>query len=262
MASAAAVKSTINGKHLPASPHGALQELFDGIWMVRGGIKMPMLMPMKISRSMTVVRGSNEELTLFNSMRLSENGLKELDALGKVTNIVRLAGFHGRDDGFYRDRYGARVFAIEGQRYVRGLGTDKEKTEPYMQPDEWLSEGSTLPIDDTELKIFKSSSPPEAMCLLRREGGILITGDSLQHTPKPDEYFNFPAKIMMKKFGFLKPYNVGPGWIQFATPEATEVRSILDLEFDHVLPGHGQAVIGDAKARYRPAVQEAKGCHE
>ena len=68
---------------------------------------------------------------------------------------------------------------------------------------------------------------------------------------------------MMKRMGFLKPYNVGPGWLQFAKPSAREVRAILDIEFDHVLPGHGTAVIGGAKEKFRPAIAgDLKGCHD
>ena len=120
------------------------------------------------------------------------------------------------------------------------------------------SEESPLPIDDATLKIFATSNPPEAVCLLGREGGILIAGDSLQHTPTPDEFFNFVARIVMKRMGFLKPYNVGPGWLQFAKPSVADVRSILDLEFQHVLPCHGDAVIGGAKEKYRPAIEGAR----
>ena len=54
--------------HLPASPHGPIEELFDGVWFVRGGIRMPMRLPMRIGRSMTIVRG-DDGLVLFNSMR-------------------------------------------------------------------------------------------------------------------------------------------------------------------------------------------------
>ncbi|MGB5311264.1 MAG: hypothetical protein WBN38_04285 [Polyangiales bacterium] len=245
--------------HLPASPHGRFREIFDGIWFIRGGIKMPMLMPMNIGRAMTVVRGE-DGLVIFNSMRLSEEGLAELESLGEVKHVVRLAGFHGRDDGFYRERYGAQVHAVEGQLYTRGM--NPQKAEPYMEPDIWLTEECALPIVDARLKVFASSNPPEAICRLDREGGILISVDSLQHSPEPDEYYNFPAKLMMKRFGFFKPYNVGPGWLQFARPSAAEVRSILDLEFQHVLPGHGDAVIGGAKEKYRTALEgELKGCH-
>lgn len=246
-------------QHLPAAPHGRLEEVFDGVWFVRGGVKMPMRLPMKIGRSMTVVRG-DDGLVLFNSMRLSEDGLKELDALGQVKHVVRIAGFHGRDDAFYRDRYGAKVYAVEGQRYARGLDPKKFDDEPYMEPDEWLNEESRLPISDAKLQVFSTSSLPEAICRLERHGGILIAGDSLQHTPTADEYTSFLAKIMMKRMGFMKPYNVGPGWLQFTRPTAADVRSVLDLEFEHVLPGHGSPVIGGAKEKYRPTIEgELKG---
>ena len=252
---------TVRGGHLPASPHGRLEELFDGIWFVRGGIKMPMRMPMRIGRSMTVVRG-DDGLTILNSMRLSEEGLKELESLGDVKHVVRIAGFHGRDDGFYRDRYGAKVYAVEGQSYVRGLDPKKPNPESFMEPDGWLNEESTLPIADAKLKVFSTSTPPEAVCLIERHGGILVAGDSLQHTPTADEYFSFLAKIMMKRMGFMKPHNVGPGWLQFAHPTVADVRSVLDLEFEHVLPAHGAAVIGGAREKYRPAIEgELKGCH-
>lgn len=259
MGTAASSERGASGTHPPASPHGRFREVFEGVWFIRGGIKMPMLVPMKIGRAMTIVRGE-DGLVIFNSMRLSDEGLDELESLGEVKHVIRLAGFHGRDDGFYRERYGAEVHAVEGQTYVRGM--DPAKAESYMQPDTWLTEESTLPIADARLKIFSSSNPPEALCRLEREGGILIAGDSLQHSPTPDEFFNFPAKLMMKRFGFFKPHNVGPGWLQFAKPSAAEVRSILDLDFQHVLPGHGDVVVGGAKEKYRAAIEgELKGCH-
>jgi hypothetical protein len=256
-----ASRESVKGGHLSAAPHGKLEELFEGVWFVRGGIKMPMRIPMKIGRAMTVVRGE-DGLTIFNSMRLSDDGLRELESLGEIKHVVRLAGFHGRDDGFYRDQYRATIYAVEGQRYHRGMDPNKAGVDSYMEPDEWLSEESPLPVADAKLKVFSTSSPPEAVCLIERHGGILIAGDSLQHTPAPDEFCNWPAKIMMKRFGFMKPYNVGPGWLQFAHPTASDVRSVLDLEFAHVLPAHGAAVIGDAKEKYRPAINgELKGCH-
>jgi len=249
-------------KHLPALAHGTIKRLFDNIWFVQGAVKMPMLMPMKISRSMVILRDTEtNELTIVNSMRLTETGLTELEKLGKVTNVIRIAGFHGRDDGFYRDRYGAKIFAIEGQVYTREL-SEKADTKEYMQPDVWLNKDSALPVKSATLKIFETSTPPEAILLLQQEGGIAIAGDSLQNTPEPDEYVNFPAKLMMRKMGFFKAYNIGPGWLQFAKPETSEVRSILDLDFEHVLPGHGDAVIGQAKEKYRPILEgELAGCH-
>ena len=235
-------------KHLPALAHGELDELFDNIWFVQGTVKMPMLMPMKISRSMTVLRNpGNSELTIVNSMRLNEQGLAKLEKLGKVAHVIRIAGFHGRDDGFYRDKYGATVYALKGQIYTRKLDGGQSVQVPYMQPDQWLDDAGALPIPDARLKLFRTSNPPEGMLMLHRNGGILITGDALQNTPEPDAYVNFPARLMMRKMGFFKPCNVGPGWLQFAKPDTAEVRSILNLDFEHVLPAHGAPVIGNAK---------------
>jgi len=249
--------------HYPALAHGELGELFRDIWFVRGAVKVPMLMPMKFSRSMTILRNpGNSELTVVNSMRLHEQGLAKLEKLGKVAHVIRIAGFHGRDDGFYRERYGARVHALRGQIYSRKLGSKISPDDAYMEPDDWLDEGSPLPVPDARLKLFKTANPPEGMLLLDRDGGILITGDSLQNTAQPDEYVNLPARLMMKKMGFFKPCSVGPGWLQFAKPTVAEVRSVLDLDFAHVLPAHGEAVVGGAKEKFRPALEgELKGCH-
>jgi hypothetical protein len=250
-------------KHLPALAHGELSEVLENIWFVQGTVKIPMLMPMKTSRSMTVLRHpGNKELTIVNSLRLDERGLARLEKLGKVAHVIRLAGFHGRDDGFYRDKYGARVYAIRGQIYTRKIGVPQNPADAYMEPDIWLDENSSLPVPNARLKLFKTANPAEGMLLLNRNGGVLIAGDALQNTPQPDEYVNLPARFMMKKMGFFKPCNVGPGWLQFAKPQVSEVRSILNLDFEHVLPAHGEAVIGGAKEKFRPAIEgELKGCH-
>jgi len=248
----------------PLLPHGELQPLFDNIWFVQGQVKMPMKMPAKISRSMTVYKNrGNAELTLINSMRLSPSGLDALHKLGTITNVIRIGGFHGRDDLFYRKEFNAKIYAIAGQTYSRAMEVPNNVAEGYMQPDVWATSASDLPIKNCELKIFSSSTPPEAALLINQHDGVLVTADSLQNTPKPDKYVNFLMKIMMKKFGFWVAHNVGPGWVQFAKPEKEDIRSVMQLSFEHVLPGHGEAVIGNAKEKYRPIVEgELKGCHD
>lgn len=131
-----------------------------------------------------------------------------------------------------------------------------------MQPDVWLSKDSVLLLKAATLKIFETPNPPEAALLLKRAGGILVTGDSLQNTPEADEFVNLPVRLIMREMGFFKACNVGPGWLQFAKPESSEVSSILDLDFEHVLPAHGKAVIGHAKEKYRPALEnDLISCH-
>lgn len=245
-------------------PHGKIEQIFENVWFIQGQVKMPMLLPMKISKAMTIIRNpENNTLTLINTMPLDGTTLVELEALGAITNTLRIGGFHGRGDNFYKEKYGAKVYALKGHAYSKKF--DKEpiaSKDGYLQADVWLDETSDLPISNATLKLFKTSHPIEAILCLEQDGGILVTGDALQNTKAPDSYFNLPAKIMMKKFGFFRPYNVGPGWVAFAKPTLKDIRSILDLDFQHVLPGHGEPVIGGAKEKYRPVLESnIKGCH-
>ena len=238
-------------KHPPAQPHGELRELFEGVWFVTGRVRM--FGPITFSRNMTVVREGGE-LSLIGSMRLGESGLAALEKLGKVTSVIRLAAFHGIDDPFYKDRYGATVYAVEGSTYSSGFKPDPSKA--YFQPDVWMNASTELPIRDAKLVTIRSSTPPEGLLLLAREGGILVAGDALQNWAQPDEHFSLSGRLMMKRMGFIRPYNVGPGWLDGAKPDRSEVKALLDLPFEHVLPVHGGEVIGGAREKYRPRLEQ------
>jgi hypothetical protein len=235
----------------PALPHGELRELFPGIFFVTGTMTVADK-PLSFSRNMTVVR-ENDSLTLINSVRLDEPGLEALEALGKVEHVIRLAGFHGMDDPFYKDRYGAKVWAVKGQTYVAGFDPGAE---PYFQADALIDAATALPLEGSRLYEFKSARPTEAVIVLLRDGGILVSGDALQNWRSTDRYFSLMARVMMRLGGFIKACNVGPGWHKFAKPSADDLTGLLDLRFEHVLPAHGVEVIGNAKALYRAAIEK------
>lgn len=238
----------------PAYPHGELQELFDDVFFVTGSARMPGPLPIRFSRNMVVIR-QGESLVLVNSCRLDDAGLEQLDALGKVEHVVRLAGFHGMDDPFYKARYDAKIWAVRGHVYAPGFSNTK--TEPgdgYFEPDAFMDEDSELPIEGASLVTFDCRAG-EGILRLDRDGGILIAGDSLQNWATADAYFSFLGKVIMRVMGFLKPHNIGPGWLREAKPKPEEIRAILDLDFSHVLPVHGGAVIGGAKDKFRPAIE-------
>jgi len=216
--------------------------------MVTGGMKMG---PTTFSRNMVVLR-EGERLVLVNTMRLGDEGLAALDALGKVTDVIRLAGGHGSDDRFYKQRYDAKVWAVEGQPYFKGI--NHKKGEVYFQADGTLTADGELPVTGASLYVIDTELP-EGLMLIPAGGGTLISGDALQNWGGSDEYFNWLSKLVMGGMGFLKPHNLGPGWIKTLKPKAESMRGILDLAFDNVLPGHGAAVMGDAKEKYRPVIE-------
>ena len=241
----------LQARPFPAAlPHGALEEVLPDIYFVTGTIAMPGPLPIRFSRNMTVIR-QGERLILVNSVRLDEAGLAALDALGKVTDVIRIAGNHGMDDPFYRDRYGAKVWVVKGQRYTAGFDTKSPTV--YLEPDVETDATTALPVAGARLYVI-ASSPPEGILLLDRDGGIAVVGDALQNWATTDPYFSFVAKPMMRMMGFIQPHNVGPGWYKQCKPPKEELAGILGLDFAHVLPSHGTPVIGDARERFRPVI--------
>lgn len=243
----------MNSREMPkAMKHGDLEEVFENIFVVKGSLSFKKPMPMSFSRNMTVIR-SGRDLTLVNTVRLSDEGLKQLEALGSVKHIVRLAGFHGMDDPFYKERYGAQVWSVDAP-YALGTSTDPAEEDIYFESDENLSTATELPLQDAQVVVISSAKPKEALILLRRDGGILISGDCLQNWAKPDKYFSFLARIFMKKGGFIKAANVGPAWLKFTKADRTEIRGLLGLEFDKLIPAHGEVISSGAKESYRPTL--------
>lgn len=230
-------------------PHGELEEILPDLFFVTGTVKLGG--PMRFSRNMVVIR-EGARLILVNTVRLNEEGLRHLGSLGKVTDVIRLAGSHGMDDPFYKDRYGAKVWTVRGQRYTRGFDTRRPDT--YFTADEQMDASTPPPVSGAKVYVF-SSSPPEGLLVLDRSGGTIISGDCLQHMAAPDRYFSFVGTLSMRLLGFIKPYNIGPGWLKQAKPPREELRGILDLHFENVLPVHGAPVIGRVKERYRPAIE-------
>lgn len=234
--------------HPPALPHGALEEVLPGLFFVTGTVRMGG--GMSFSRAMTVVK-EGERLVLVNSVRLDEAGLSALDRLGKVTDVIRLAGNHGADDPFYRERYGAKVWAVKDSPYMPGFDP---KAEPYFEPDVRFDEGSALPIAGAKVHVFRSG-PAEALLLL--PSGTAIAGDALQNWSGPDAYFSFMGRLVMRLMGFMKPFNVGPGWLSQCKPPPEDLRAVLTLPFENVLPSHGTPVLGGAREKYRAAIEAA-----
>ncbi len=241
-----------------AQLHGDIHSVFEDVYIVTGTVTLRAPhsvfgpLRMRFSRNMTIVR-QGEDLTLINSVRLNEAGLAQLDALGKVKHVIRLAGFHGMDDPFYKDRYAATVLSVDAP-YVKGFLSDNPD-DHYFMADGLLTEDAQLPLSDAKYFEFASCQPTEGLLLLQRDGGILLCGDAYQNWAKADKYFNFTAKIMMKKMGFIQPYNIGPGWLQYAKPDLSEVEAKLNLDFEHLIPSHGAVVKEAASQKYQAAIK-------
>ncbi|WP_220718667.1 hypothetical protein [Agarivorans litoreus] len=236
-----------------ALKHGDIKQLFDNIYFVTGTVTMTKPLSMSFSRNMCIVK-QGSQLVLINSVQLSPAGLSQLDMLGKVSDVIRLAAFHGMDDPFYKHHYGAKVWSVDAP-YNSELSRVAKQENIYFEPDHILSTQQTkLPINDAKYIEISSAEPKESLILLPQNKGVLIAGDSLQNWQTADSYFNFAGAVLMKMMGFLKAYNVGPGWLKMAKPEKNEIKSLLELDFEHVIPAHGSPVIKNAKQHFSGAI--------
>lgn len=211
-----------------AMPHGAIEEVFPDVFFVTGTMRAEFFGSMwQFSRNMTVVREGND-LTLVNTVRLGPEGLAELEALGEVVSVVRLGDMHGVDDPFYVDRYGATFWALPGMGIQEGLKVDKE-----------LVPGGEMPLAGCSLFTFTTTTRPEGILRLEREGGIMIACDSLQNWVAPDDYFDADTVGKMTEMGFFTPANLGLAWLAGSEPQPDDFVRLKEVPFRHALCGHG-----------------------
>lgn len=230
----------------PAYPHDPIEEIGPDVFMVRGEIKMNAVMA--LSRNMAIVR-SGGELSLINPIRLSPEGESALKALGTPKRIIRLGAFHGVDDPYYVDTFGAEFWAQAG-------GTT------HLEPkiDVEITDATALPFEDGKFFLFNGTKHPECVLLIERAGGILLTCDAIQNYGDYS-HNSLATKIMMPIIGFPKTCLVGPLWLKGVTPEGgslkTEFERLLTLDFDRLLAGHGTLLPSGAHDAVERAVAKA-----
>lgn len=231
-----------------AMAHGSIREVFPDVFFVTGTMKNEFFGSMwHFSRNMTIVR-EGDALTLVNTVRLSPEGLAALDELGRVVNVVRIGDMHGMDDAFYVDRYDATYWAMPGM-----------STEDRPNVSRQLVPGGEMPVRDASLFAFTSTTRPEGILRLDRDGGIMISCDSLQNWVGPDEFFDDPTIATMEKMNFFTETGIGLAWIHGSEPKADDFVRLKQLSFRHALCGHGEPAVGGVQPGYHAAIQRMFG---
>jgi hypothetical protein len=224
--------------------HGKIKEVLKDIFFVTGTMKNEFFGSMwQFSRNMTIVREGNN-LTILNSVRLNDEGLAELDKLGKVVNVVRLGDMHGVDDPFYVNRYNATFWALPNMK------VQKELT---IKP---LKVGGEMPFNDCSLFVFNTVKRPECILTINRDGGIAIACDSLQNWVSDDEFFDHETIATMKKMDFFKTANFGPAWIYESQPQASDFERLKELKYKHAFCGHGVPLLHNAQEAFHNRINE------
>jgi len=231
------------------TPHGALEELFPDVFIVRGSYVYTQY-KMALTRTMTVVRQGGG-LTLLNSVRLDDAGEAALTALGTVEHVVKLGSFHGLDDPYYVDRFGATLWAPPGATHKRGLATDRELGE------------DACPIAGATLFLFRTTRLPEAAIRIEAGGGTLLACDAVTNLIDLDGSSGVEA-VVTRENGFLRPASIGGMWRSSMTKEhgpslILDYQRLLELPFHNLISGHGPPLLGTAPADLRATLRSVFG---
>jgi hypothetical protein len=225
---------------------GPLQQVFDDVWWAWGTVRfMPgFLFP----RNMVIVREGGA-LVVVHPVMMPDDTQKKIEALGPVKHIVRLGAFHGMDDLAYAKKYDASLWAPPGVDCAEGLKVAHE-----------LHPGGELPFADARLVDFEASRAPETALHLARNGGMLLTCDSVQNWEHTTGC-SFLGGVMSRMMGFKGRACIGPGWRKQCEPKegagfGPTFEQILDLEFRHVIGAHGAPMKDTAKEELRASVRK------
>ncbi len=222
--------------HAPVQQHGKLTQVFSDVWLVTGSMRAGA--GVTFTRNMTVVR-DGQRLVLVNSVRLDSATEAELERLGKVTDVVRLGGFHGLDDPYMKERFGATMWAPANIR------------KPYVEYR--TLEPGACPISDATPFLFSAAREADAALILARDGGILISCDSFQNWTTYDGC-SLLARVVMRVMGF-GPAVIGKPWAKRMGPGVrADFARLREQPFVHALSGHGTPIRDDAKALLDQAI--------
>jgi hypothetical protein len=229
----------------PALLHGPITRVADGVHIVRGTFRMGP--GVAIGRTMTILEAS-DGLVVLNAIRLSEAGQAALDALGKVKHLVKLSDSHGVDEPFYAQQHRPEVWTLPNAN----VGTSVTRTRT-LGPDGPIAGGVVIDFPGT-------SGWSECGYLVPTGGGTLVACDALQNH-SDFEGTSFLGRVITPLMGFKGGLIVAPMWRKYQKVAGAQVRKafepLRDRPFQNLVTGHGPAVVGDADARTRAAIEAA-----
>jgi len=232
-------------KYSPAWPHSELREIFPNIFFVMGtNITHYNGVDLQHSRNMVIIK-NNHELSLINTVRLTDNGLAALDTLGQVKNVIRIGAFHGRDDDFYLDKYNATLWSI------KGMNTENDG----MANRELLANGN-MPFPACSFFLFETSQFPEGVLHINQEGGIIITCDSIKNWLSSDEFFSDETAKLYEKQDFFGSASISNIWKQATQVQRADFNQLLTLPFRHLISAHGAPLLNTAHEQLKTSIMK------
>lgn len=221
--------------------HGALEELAPRLWRVEGGLPT-----LPIPRNMIVYRREDGGLVIWSGVCLDEAGMRELDALGPVRQIVVPNRFHRMQARAYLERYPeARVLCPAACRDH----VEKEVTVHGTVEDELPGSGVTLHLD-AGIKPFE---PVYEFAL--DDGVALVFCDAIFNVTRRAGLKGWFVHHVLKASGRFATSRIGRWFILASRPRFREFLLEQSARPDLRVVGvaHGEPITADCGTRLAQA---------
>lgn len=226
------MKNALQKKYFKLLPHGELTEVLPNIYTITGTMRLFGLF--QYSRVMTIFKDGND-LALLNTVRVSDAELKSIMSLGAVKHIFKIGALHNVDIPFYMDHFNPKLWTIKSDSSNHGYS-----------PDFYFDDYKELPMLNAKVQVLQNSKVPEAFIITPGNGGCLHSCDAfvnMGYDPGANWLTTNLAKLLPK------PTYIGPNWIKSAKPPPDSMLQVLEYDFQHFVPAHGQPIKLHAKEK-------------
>ena len=116
-----------------------------------------------------------------------------------------------------------------------------------LKSDRELTPEGAMPFPSCTLCVFETSILPEGILSIQREGGILISCDSIQNITSTDTFYSPETAKSFQDQGLVKPANISPIWLGATHTKAVDFDRLLKtMTFRHLITAHGEPLMNTA----------------
>ena len=208
-------------------------------------LNMPAKMVVLPLRS-TVIK-TPKGVVIISPIRFTEKQLKEIEALGPVTDLVAPSLLH--------HLYLAKTSARFKNATIWGPEGCKEKL-PEIKWNKIFGQDAWTHAEDIDFLILKGMPKLSEVVFFDKTTRSLIVTDLLFNLTHPK---GWAAPIMLRIVGTYKKFGVSRltmSVIKNRAAFASSAKSVLNWNFDQIIMAHGNIVTSDGKSKFIKAFQE------
>ena len=187
-------------------------------------------------RRMAVARGTNGQLVVFSPLPASNPAISELRALGEPAAFIVPSRLH---ENFFSDYF------VHFPRSVFLAGPASLADHPRWK----LGEFSHSSPELTGFDCVKVEGMPKVQehVFFHRATRTLILADLLFYIPKSERWFERGLQKLADMGGKPRPSRFWRAMIRNSSEFSLSIQRIRKLDFDRIVPGHGELIELNAK---------------